>query len=184
MGFRLDGESDGDHIQEVLYNAKYMAYAVLMRIAVLSLLLLLGAACGRYEITPLAAAARAGDAASIQALCKGGVSLEQPSGVNGWTPLMHAVHKRQARSVMALLRCGAQPDTGDGHNATALMMAAGYGYDELVGILLRHGADPHRRDVHRQNAFDYARHGVMDLDRFTAGRQQTAALKVLEAAGK
>jgi ankyrin repeat protein len=144
------------------------------------LLILCG--CAHYEVSPLAAAARTGDVAVIRSLARSGSDLEAPSGVNGWTPLMHAVHKRQRASVEALLNCGAKPDSGDGHRVTALMMAAGYGYEDIVGVLLRHGADPYRRDVHQSTAFDYARKGMVDIDRFTFGREQSSALHELESA--
>ena len=58
---------------------------------------LAGCGAGRDRtLTPLAAAARTGEVAAIKGLLAGGADPAQGSGVNGWTPLVHAVHKHQA----------------------------------------------------------------------------------------
>ena len=112
-----------------------------------TLLVAFVAGCSRPELPPLARAAREGDVAAIASLLKAGADVDAPSGVNGWTPLLHAIHKRQGGAVKALLAAGAAVDGPRTHAAwargvTPLMMAAGYGQLEIVEALLAAGADP------------------------------------------
>jgi ankyrin repeat protein len=88
-----------------------------------------------------------------------GASTEEGSGVNNWTPLQHAVHKNQARAAFALIDAGAKPDSTRG-DVTPLMMAAGYGQEEIVRGLLRRGADPMRVNTKDESALDLALSGV------------------------
>jgi hypothetical protein len=53
--------------------------------------------------SPAFAASRAGNAAAIPILASAGADVTGPWGANGWAPLEHAVHKRQAGSIKALL---------------------------------------------------------------------------------
>ncbi len=111
------------------------------------LLVAFAAGCSRHEMPPLHQAARQGDLAEIASLLKGGAAVDAPGGGNGWTPLQHAIHKRQAGAVKALLSAGADVNGPRKHPAwargvTPLMMAAGYGQLEIVEALLTAGADP------------------------------------------
>jgi hypothetical protein len=107
-------------------------------------------ACARqHEMPPLVRAAREGDVATIAALLKAGAAVDARAGVNGWTPLQHAIHKNQAAAVKALLAAGADANAGSrppssqhASGVTPLMMAAGYGQLEVVEALLAAGADP------------------------------------------
>lgn len=115
--------------------------------ATTAVLATLAAGCARRELPPLHRAAREGDMAAIAALLQGGADIEEPGGLNGWTPLLHAIHKRHAPAVKALLAAGASVDGPRAHPAwargvTPLMMAAGYGQLEIVEALLAAGADP------------------------------------------
>ena len=93
--------------------------------------------------TPLIAAARAGNAAMIRLLHQPRRRSESARrGRNSWTPLLHAVHKAQPRAIAALLDAGANPNGADPHGHTPLMMAAGYGYTDIVKILLAHKPNP------------------------------------------
>jgi hypothetical protein len=115
-----------------------------------ALLVALAAACGRQqELPPLARAARQGDVAALTALLKTGAAVDERAGVNGWTPLQHAIHKNQPAAVRVLLAAGADPDAGihppsslHASGLTPLMMAAGYGQLEIVEALLAAGANP------------------------------------------
>ncbi len=155
-----------------------------MRRLVLFEILLSFAGCTLVPPSPLASAARVGDLAGIRRLVKEGADLNEPSGVNGWTPLHHAIHKNQIGSVRVLLELGADVNARVPHSVTPLMMAAGYGYDPIVRLLLEHNADPTIKDVHGETAIDYARHGVTDIDRWTWPSRQTACMQLLQAAVK
>jgi ankyrin repeat protein len=122
----------------------------------------------------LIAAARSGDTAQIKQLAAAGADLNAPGGVNNWTPMMHAIHKNQARAVEALLAAGADPNIVSGRT-TALIMAAGYGQADIVQILLNHGAIP------GPAALAAAVGGTTDFDDYTAGKCQTDAVKALLA---
>ena len=154
-----------------------------MRIARTLLLSLSLTAClGGGTSTPLIGAARAGDGAAVRSLVAHGASPNETGGVNGWTPLEHAVHKNQLESVKALLDAGADPNLADRAGTTPLIMAAGYGYTPIVELLLRRGADPRRFNRNGQNALDAALSGTSDIDRFTLLDCQTSTVATLRHA--
>jgi ankyrin repeat protein len=129
-------------------------------------LLLIGlAGCGWMgtPVSPLIQAARAGDTGAIAQLASAGADLKAPGGVNHWTPLMHAIHTRQAGSVKALLAGGADVNQISGRT-TALILAAGYGYTEIVRILLEGGADAEITLPGGQTALAAAVGGSNDFD--------------------
>jgi len=96
----------------------------------------------RPDITPLARAARGGNAQAITALVAAG---QDPNGVdpggNHWTPLLHAIHKGRRPAVDALLATGADVHKKSG-DLSPLMMAVGNGQADIVRRLLAVGADP------------------------------------------
>lgn len=102
----------------------------------------LGCAGPVPDITPLASAARQGDARIIAAMVAAG---QDPNGVdpggNQWTPLLHAIHKGRRPAVDALLAAGADVHKKSG-GLSPLMMAVGNGRADLVRRLLAVGADP------------------------------------------
>ena len=62
------------------------------------------AGCGMHrEMPSLISAARDGNVELIRTLIKQGADPNERAGVNGWTPLMHAIHKDQKAAVVALL---------------------------------------------------------------------------------
>jgi ankyrin repeat protein len=152
-----------------------------MRFALFAVLLL-GCARPYREFTPLADAARAGDVAAIRNLIHQGADPNQPTGGNNWTPLLHAIHKAQIKSVEALLDGGADPNKVAGDGFTALMMAAGYGYTDIVEVLLRRGANPHLAGAGGVRPIDLAAAGVADIDRFTLFQCQEETVRVLRSA--
>lgn len=100
-----------------------------------------------HGIAPLHTAARLGRVDAIRALVKAGARVDLHDRRNGWTPLLHAVHKRQHRAAVALLESGADPNRrAAGHRGAMsvppLIMAAGYGMTDTVKVLLERGADP------------------------------------------
>jgi ankyrin repeat protein len=81
--------------------------------------------------------------------------------------------------VEVLLTGGADMDARCGDGVTALMMAAGYGYADIVKVLLDHGADVHAETSGGDNALTMAVGGVPDIDKFTVGKCQTATVAAL-----
>ena len=144
---------------------------------VLSVSMLIG--CAIQPDNPLIGAARSGDTQTIVKLLGAGADANQRWGVNGWTPLMHAIHKNQKASVEALLAGGADPNARGNQGITALMMAAGYGYAGMVQLLLDKGADPYAETADGDNALVMAVGGVPDIDKFTVGKCQAQTVAAL-----
>ena len=149
-----------------------------MKLTLLSLLSLAGCGFLSGPISPLISAARSGDVAKIRELAAAGADLNAPGGVNGWTPLMHAVHTNQPGSVRALLDNGAAVNLHAG-GTTVLIMAAGYGYADIVQTLLQHGADVRATARDGDRAIEAAFEGSSDPDRDTSGQCQTATVKAI-----
>jgi hypothetical protein len=124
-------------------------------------------------------AARFGQPEVISALVENGADPNTTSGVNDWTVLMHAIHKDQPRAVLALVNSGANVNLPGGHGNTPLIMAAGYGYTDIVRILLEHGANARAALPNGDTALDRAVSGVADIDRFTWGNCQSDTVRVL-----
>ena len=100
----------------------------------------------RYGGTALIAAARDGHVAAAEALIAAGARVDlRDRRSASWTPLMHAVHKRQTGTARVLLDHGADPNARIGGGVTALIMSAAHGDTETVGLLLERGADPRAR---------------------------------------
>ncbi len=132
--------------------------------------------------TPLIAAARSGNVAMIRLLTSRNANPNRrDAAVNSWTPLLHAIHKAQPGSTTALLDGGANPNGTDTNGTTPLMMAAGYGYTDIVKILLARGANPRLATRDGITAIDLARSGVPDIDRFTVFDCQDDTVKALLA---
>ena len=143
-------------------------------------LLLVG--CGmRTGLPPLVQAAREGSVDLIPALIKQGADPNERSGVNGWTPIMHAIHKNQKGSVAALLDARADVNGRGADGSTPLMMAAGYGYTDIVKLLLDRGAEAHAQTSDGMNALTFAVLGANDIDRFTVGDCQGETIRALLA---
>jgi ankyrin repeat protein len=124
-------------------------------------------------------AARAGNVPAVRSAIARGADVNAPDqGINGWTPLMHAIHKGQPAAAKALVEAGADPNRSARNGGTPLLMASGYGYAPIVRELLRHGADPRIPNAKGETARDLALTGVTDIDRFTwfSCQNETAAL--------
>jgi hypothetical protein len=111
-------------------------------------------------MTPLIWAAREGRTNVVKALLAAGADPMKPAGVNGWTPLEHAIHKGQNGSAALLLEAGSHRP---GELDESLVMAAGYGNAEIVRALLAEGADP-RAKAGGATALANAVGGAWDVD--------------------
>jgi hypothetical protein len=131
-------------------------------------------------LTALILSARAGSVPAVQILLRHGADPNLAGGVNGWTPLMHAIHKNQAGTAQALLDGGAAIDGRGCNGETALMMAAGYGYTPLVELLLARSANPRARTPDGADVFSIAVSGVPDLDHFTLGACKADTIHALK----
>jgi len=150
-----------------------------MRRSLLGIAILL-AGCGlRGDLPPLAVAAREGRVDLIPTLVKQGADPNERSGVNGWTPIQHAIHKNQKSSVAALVDAGASVNGRGDDGSTPLMMAAGYGYTDIVNLLLDRGANAHAQTSDGMNALTFAVLGANDIDRFTVGDCQGETVRAL-----
>jgi hypothetical protein len=152
-----------------------------MRPALLALCLI-GCIRPHSDFTPLADAARAGDLATIRSLIAHGADPNEAAGQNNWSPLLHAIHTHQIGSVQTLLDGGADINRPSGNNTTPLMMAAGYGYADIVHVLLQRGANPRVADNGGFHAIDIAATGVADIDRFTLFQCQDETVRLLRDA--
>lgn len=139
---------------------------------------LLGCGGGASE-SELIRATREGRVGKIEVLLAQGADPDRRGGRNDWTPLMHAIHKNQKDSALALLDGGADVNARRQDGLTALMMAAGYGYTEMVRELLVRGADAYLEHEDGIGALEAAVSGVPDIDEFTLGDCQTATVQAL-----
>jgi hypothetical protein len=131
------------------------------------------------SISPVANAARKGDVQAIAEFVKSGQSPDAESGVNGWTPLMHAIHTNRLRSVEALLQAGANVNGSCCRGLTPLILAAGNGQADIVQVLLKNGADAMHRGDDGRTALDVAIMGLSHMAGAPMGACHAAAAKEL-----
>ena len=117
--------------------------------------------------TPLMMAAMRGNLEWSQRLIVRGAAINRA----GWTPLHYAASGQDVAVVKLLLDRGAAIDAPSPNRTTALMMAARYGSEESVQLLLSRAANVKLSNDREMTPADFAR---------SAGRKQLAAL--LEAA--
>ena len=115
-----------------------------------------------------------GESALMMAALRGQLTwvqrlLDRGAAVNkeGWSPLHYAASGPDANVVRLLLERGAVVDAEAPNRNTPLMMAARYGKEESVTLLLAQGADPKRMNDRNMTAVDFAR---------GAGRESLAAM--------
>jgi ankyrin repeat protein len=90
--------------------------------------------------------------------------LDRGARVNrtGWSALHYAATGPEARIVALLLDRGAAIDAESPNRSTPLMMAARYGSEASVALLLARGADATRRNDLDLGAADFAKLGGRD----------------------
>lgn len=98
-------------------------------------------------------AALKGSVPAVQSLLEHGAKVNQP----GWSALHYAATGPEVKVVRLLLERGAEIDAASPNGTTPLMMAAQYGSEESVSLLLERGADPGRRNDRKLRAADFAR---------------------------
>jgi ankyrin repeat protein len=152
-----------------------MRYLTAIAVAVLA------AGCSTHQeprLSPLAGPARRGDLATLQRLIAAGAdpNMLDPGG-NRWTPLLHAIHKRQLPAVDLLLRSGADPKLAPG-DLEPLLMAVGTGNADIVRRLLAAGADPRADPDIIVTAVSGG--ALSDLDNPLLGRCNTEVVKALK----
>jgi ankyrin repeat protein len=103
--------------------------------------------------TALMMAALKGHAEWVPRLVERGAKIER----SGWTPLHYAATGPQPSIVAWLLDKGATVDSRSPNGSTPLMMAARYGSEDSVRLLLARKADPRLRNEKNLSAGDFAR---------------------------
>jgi len=103
--------------------------------------------------TALMIAALKGRADWVSRLLERGAQVDKP----GWSPLHYAATGPDAGTVRLLLDRGAAVDAGSPNRTTPLMMAAQYGSEASVDLLLQRGADAKARNDRGLSAADFAR---------------------------
>lgn len=105
-----------------------------------------------------------GETALMMAALKGRLDwceqlLARGAAVNkrGWTPLHYAATGPAPTIVQLLIDKGARIEAPSPNRSTPLMMAAGYGAEANVDVLLGRGADPRARNDLQLTAADFAR---------------------------
>jgi ankyrin repeat protein len=105
--------------------------------------------------TPLMMAALRGDLEWASRLIERGAKVHQA----GWSPLHYAATGPEPKLVAMLLDRGAPIDARSPNNTTPLMMAARYGAESSVDLLLARGADKGLRNDRDMSAADFAKSG-------------------------
>ena len=107
---------------------------------------------------------QAGESALMMAALKGEITgaralLERGARVNqpGWSALHYAATGTEVQLVRLLMEKGADVNAASPNGSTPLMMAAQYGSEDSVTLLLAAGADPRRRNQRDLAASDFAR---------------------------
>lgn len=103
--------------------------------------------------SPLMMAALKGDLEMARQLIERGAQVNR----SGWTPLHYAASGPSLPLLKLLLERGATIDAASPNDTTALMMAARYGTEDAVTVLLERGADPKRKNEKGLAAADFAR---------------------------
>jgi ankyrin repeat protein len=103
--------------------------------------------------SPLMLAAVKGDMPDTLLLLARGARVNQ----NGWSALHYAVVGPSLDVALLLIERGAALDAPAPNGTTPLMMAAQYGSEDCVTLLLQRGADPQRRNLNGLSVVDFAK---------------------------
>lgn len=103
--------------------------------------------------TPLMMAALRGNAALMKKL----LALGVPPHKEGWAPIHYAATGPSVETVALLLGLGVPIDAPSPNGSTPLMMAARYGAEASVELLVSRGADLKRRNEKQMSPLDFAK---------------------------
>ena len=103
-------------------------------------------------------AALKGEVAGARRLLSRGARVNQP----GWSALHYAAAGTEVQLMQLLMEKGADVNAASPNGSTPLMMAAQYGSEDGVKLLLASGADPKRRNQRDLKASDFARQAGRD----------------------
>lgn len=122
--------------------------------------------------SPLMLAALNGETALCQLLIRKGADVNKP----GWAPLHYAATNGHLEAMNLLLEENAYIDAASPNGTTPLMMAAHYGTESAVKLLLEAGADPLLKNTQGLSALDFANRGsriesANIISAFVRGRQ-------------
>ena len=109
--------------------------------------------------TPLMMAALRGDLDWARRLLERGAKVHQ----EGWSPLHYAATGPEPKIVALLLDRGAPVDAPSPNRSTPLMMAARYGAEASVDLLLARGADKRLRNDRDLDASGFAKLATRDF---------------------
>ncbi len=112
-------------------------------------------ALNRTGESALMMAALKGEVAGARRLLGRGAKVNQP----GWSALHYAAAGTEVLLVRLLMEKGADVNAASPNGSTPLMMAAQYGSEDSVKVLLAGGADVRRRNQRDLRASDFARLG-------------------------
>ena len=93
-------------------------------------------------ITAVMWAARYGAVHAMAVLLDAGADANARDKNNGWTPLLHAIHKQRPQAVRLLLDRGADANAAAPGGVTPLLMAADDPDPWIATVLLEYGANP------------------------------------------
>jgi polar amino acid transport system substrate-binding protein len=117
----------------------------------------------KQDETPLMIAALKGHTAFAKRMIARGADVNK----TGWTPLHYAATSGHLEMIKLLVDEHAYIDTESPNQSTPLMLAAMYGTEAAVKLLLQEGADPSVKNQLGLNAADFAAKAErMDLARF------------------
>lgn len=101
------------------------------------------------------------------------ISVNRSDEDLGATALFNAIEKHRPRMVSALLRTGINVNVRNVAGITPLMAAADLGSDDIVRVLLEHGADPGIKDMDGETAYDLAARKGHNLVMALLGKTQS-----------
>lgn len=120
-------------------------------------------------------AALKGELALCQTIINRGGDVNKP----GWAPLHYAATGENVEVVRLLLDENAYIDAASPNGTTPLMMAARYGTDASVKLLIEAGADPMLKNDFGLTALDFAH----KANRTTPAEMIAAAMRALQSKG-